>query len=54
MNMSLEHLWSTMGWFAKGIVITLIFMSILVATIAITGTPLSIFRKGGLGVVHFH
>ena len=35
MNMSLEHLWSTMGWFAKGIVITLIFMSILVAMIAI-------------------
>ena len=35
MDMSLEHLWSTMGWFAKGIVITLIFMSILVAFIAI-------------------
>ena len=35
MNMSLEHMWSTMGWFAKGIVITLIFMSILVAWIAI-------------------
>ena len=35
MNMSLEHLWASMGWFAKGIVITLIFMSILVATIAI-------------------
>jgi biopolymer transport protein ExbB/biopolymer transport protein TolQ len=35
MNMSLEHLWASMGWFAKGIVITLIFMSIMVAYIAI-------------------
>ena len=35
MNMSLESLWAHMGWFAKGIVFTLIFMSILVAYIAI-------------------
>ena len=35
MDMSLEAMWTHMGWFAKGIVFTLIFMSILVAYIAI-------------------
>lgn len=35
MGLSLTELWATMGWFAKGIVYTLLFMSILVATVTI-------------------
>lgn len=35
MNLSLIELWSTMGWFAKGIVYVLLLMSLMVATIAI-------------------
>lgn len=35
MGMSLIELWSTMGWFAKGIVYLLVLMSIFVATIAL-------------------
>src|SRR5687768_13468141 len=35
MNMSLAHLWETMGWFARGIVFVLLFMSLMVAYIAI-------------------
>ena len=33
--MTLGHLWSTMGWFAKGIVFTLLLMSVFVLTIAV-------------------
>lgn len=35
MGVSLVELWGTMGWFAKGIVFTLLGMSIYVATISI-------------------
>src|SRR5690554_3104712 len=35
MPLSLVELWSSMGWFAKGIVSVLLLMSLLVATIAI-------------------
>lgn len=35
MPLSLVELWSSMGWFAKGIVFVLLLMSLLVATIAI-------------------
>jgi len=34
MGVDLLHLWGTMGWFAKGIVFVLLFMSILVMSIA--------------------
>lgn len=34
MSMSLMDLWNTMGWFAKSIVYILLFMSVLVMTIA--------------------
>lgn len=36
MEMSLIDLWHSMGWFAKGIVILLVLMSVYVATIALT------------------
>ena len=32
MSLDLLHLWGTMGWFAKGIVITLFIMSVLSLT----------------------
>jgi biopolymer transport protein ExbB/biopolymer transport protein TolQ len=35
MNMSLLELWGTMGWFARGIIIVLLLMSVYVATVAI-------------------
>ncbi len=35
MGISLIELWGTMGWFAKGIVFVLLFMSIMVATVTI-------------------
>lgn len=35
MNMSLLELWETMGWFARGIITVLLFMSVLVAAVAI-------------------
>jgi biopolymer transport protein ExbB/biopolymer transport protein TolQ len=35
MNMSLLELWGTMGWFARGIIVVLLLMSVYVATIAI-------------------
>ncbi|HET9983856.1 MAG TPA: MotA/TolQ/ExbB proton channel family protein [Longimicrobiales bacterium] len=35
MGISLIELWGTMGWFARGIVFILLFMSIIVATITI-------------------
>ena len=34
-GVSLMELWGTMGWFAKGIVFTLLGMSLWTATIAI-------------------
>jgi biopolymer transport protein ExbB/biopolymer transport protein TolQ len=34
MSLDLLHLWGTMGWFAKGIVITLFIMSVLSLTVA--------------------
>ena len=34
MSLDLQHLWGTMGWFAKGIVIVLFIMSILSLTVA--------------------
>ena len=38
MNLSLIELWGTMGWFAKGIVYILLFMSVYSATIAVRKT----------------
>jgi biopolymer transport protein ExbB/biopolymer transport protein TolQ len=35
MNMSLLELWETMGWFARGIIIVLLLMSVYVASVAI-------------------
>ncbi len=35
MNMSLLELWGTMGWFARGIILVLLVMSVYVATVAI-------------------
>lgn len=35
MEISLADMWNSMGWFAKGIVFTLLFMSIYVATVTI-------------------
>jgi biopolymer transport protein ExbB/biopolymer transport protein TolQ len=34
-SVDLMEMWHTMGWFAKGIVWILFFMSIMVATVAI-------------------
>ena len=36
MQMSLTDLWMHMGWFAKGVAITLILMSIISLTVAVT------------------
>ena len=35
MNISIEHLWATMGWFARGIVILLVFLSAMSMQVAI-------------------
>ena len=35
MSVDLIHLWGTMGWFAKGVVIVMAFMSIWSLTIMI-------------------
>ncbi len=35
MNMSLLELWETMGWFARGIIVVLLLMSVFVATVSI-------------------
>jgi biopolymer transport protein ExbB/biopolymer transport protein TolQ len=35
MNMSLLELWGTMGWFARGIILVLLVMSVYVLTVAI-------------------
>ena len=35
MSVSLMEMWATMGWFAKGIVFTLLLMSVIVMTIAV-------------------
>jgi biopolymer transport protein ExbB len=49
MNLSLIELWGTMGWFAKGIVVVLLIMSVYTATIAIQKSiQLSRSRKATL------
>ena len=35
MNISIEHLWASMGWFARGIVILLVFLSAMSMQVAI-------------------
>ncbi|UCF20645.1 MAG: MotA/TolQ/ExbB proton channel family protein [Gemmatimonadota bacterium] len=49
MNMSLLELWETMGWFARGVIVVLLFMSVYVAAVAIRkGLQLRRSRKATL------
>ena len=51
MNISLLELWGTMGWFAKGIVFVLLFMSVLVTAIA--GRKLLDLRRSRRATLRF-
>lgn len=51
MSISLIELWGHMGWFARGIVFTLLFMSIIVSTVA--GRKLIELRRSRVATLKF-